>query len=363
MGDNRGPFGRLGLDRSSYTSDNKNKIQTTFTSVEEVKTEIEKYIEANKNDKKKLSQEDIDSLNKLKENPKKLSPQKLYEQFKEMTTTPTQDFTEKVVKNIMADKRFKNLQNRTILEGIGSDISKQLNFFTSKTDKVSKMLEDIVTEIVNDKIKIKEMEQSKQTIERDLQELANKFENVKTGYQRVLKDNEDLMKLNQAVIDQDERNKTELQSTLEKNKKYQDLTRNIFESRNRTQKKLQRMTGLLGAIDGAMGRQLLSFSETEAINPDLLSTLDDDLSGGSAKNHLMEKKILQKLDSDDVKDIEILSAFFNNQFKTKTELHTLLFALEIPFETKNSKKELLNKVIAKTKKLSKKDVEYIKNLL
>ena len=320
--------------------------------------EINKHL----NDKnKKISDTQRAYLEKLKKNEANLSPEQIYDEFQKETKDSS--FGLEVVKKILSDNRFKNLKHRTALEGLGKDISRQLEFFKSRSDSVSNMLEQIVNEIVKDKVKLRTMEEERMLVKRDMEEMNTKFNNMKRGYQNLLKDNEDLMSLNRELIDDNERTKTDLNLKDQKNKQYEELTKKIFDSRGKTERKIQRMAGMLDAIDGAMGRQLTSFGATETIDPNLLNVLEEDMQGGSAKNHMMEKGILKKIDSDDQRDIELLSAFYNLKFKTKSDMHTLLFALGIEFTLKDTKKDMLNKVIKKTKKLSKKEVNYLKKLL
>lgn len=304
-------------------------------------------------------QELLSQINKMDE--KKINIEKIHEIEKRFNLTKdADDNIDKIVSELLKNSNIKNIAYQHGLKKLKGDISPQLSFFADKSSDIITILERVVNEIVSDKIKIRELESEKNNLEGSMTSLKNTFENIKSGYKTILDENRNLYKLNQEVISENENMKTEVIDKSNIAQQYEDITKDIITKKKFTEKKIENMTNMLNKINYSLEDELKNLSPD--IDQASLEQIIDSfgIDGGGVSNLKRETSIMKKLNISNKDILYAIGYFYNKELKKKNELYSLLNILDIEYTTKESMKSLTSLLLKRFKKLSKQDIEYLK---
>lgn len=313
-----------------------------------------KYITEHKNTTN-LNKKYIQKIaNDFKNN--KITADQLVADIESFAGTPEANIN-KLVDDFLKSKQIQGFKIKKGLDVLKGEISAPLRALTSETSSLHEILEKVISEIIKDKVEIKQINDSKFEMERELGTIKEKMNNFKVGYKRLTEENSKLYDVNAQIIDENERLKTKLFEEDTKNKQYQELTTDLIDRKKAVRRKVDSFTNMLSKIDNKMGYQLKDF--LPSIKPADFDSLVQEQSGGSGKQSKYINSIMKKLKVE--KDmLVVLSALYNKKVKKRTELFLISQLLDLNLKPSTTKQVLLENILKKLKPLSKTEVEFLK---
>lgn len=265
--------------------------------------------------------------------------------------------------DIMTTANISNLRYRNIIQNINQKISAPLASILSKTDDTSVILDDLIAHIINDKILITKLEDEKKDYVSNTEEIKRKYDNLRDNYKEVLNDRNLIENSGTQVINDLNNVKIEKNKSENDYKELTSRTRKILTGKNHMNKKLENMKSLLHTINSNLDNQIKASMQngSEKFDEIVDEMASEGLEGGGSNVNL-ERRIIDKLKLSHRDIIYSLSAFYNKNTKTKRKITTLCFILNIDCDVKQNIKTTTEKILKKLKVLTKKEVEYIKNI-
>lgn len=354
-------------DSKKYFSDTQQVIHNQLQSLRRSdgkykKDDIIKILENIINDKK-VHKKNLKYINSIKDKlyDSRISTDQAIEELKNLTTSIS---TEKFVDDYLKTTQAQDFKYRKGYEELAKTLTPQLEYFTASSQSLHEILEKIVSEIVQDKIKLGELKNERFQLMNKLKTFNEKIEVIKTGYRRVTTENSNLYK----AFEQQQEEITQLQIDLHEqkniNNQYRNITRSLTDKRRAILNKVDSMSRMLSNVDNRMKYQLENFMPQ--LKTAEIEQLEKSLYGGGDFDPEEKKKINEILEKLDITrdTLYAINLFYNKKIKKKYELISFanILDIDVPLIKNISKIDLLELICKRLKVLTKKEASFIKNM-